>query len=66
VRTRKGDEKKMDWQEFIVVFNQPGPIQVMDHHGTIWQAYRQVADIPNLKSGPHLARIRAREIKGGD
>jgi hypothetical protein len=56
----------MNWQEFFVVWNQPGPIQVVDLQGVIWQAYRRVADIPNLAVGPHIATVRAREIKGGE
>ena len=53
----------MNYQDFFVVFNQPGPIRVIDEKGTIWQVYRKAADIPNLKSGPHIATVRAREIK---
>ena len=55
----------MDYQEFLLVFNQPGPIRVIDQQGTIWQAYRKVEDIPNLKSGPPIATVRAREVAPG-
>ena len=56
----------MEYKEFFVVWKQPGPIRVIDEHGTIWQAYRNVEDIPNLKTGPHMATIRAREIRGDE
>jgi hypothetical protein len=51
---------------WFVVFNQPGPVRVIDENGTIWQAYRRAADIPNLNLGPHIATVRAREIEGGE
>ena len=45
-------------EEFLVVYNQPGPLRVMDQEGRIWQAYKHYEDIPNW--GPHIATVLAR------
>lgn len=50
------------YQRFLVVWNQPGPLKVMDEKGTIWMAYKEAKDIPNLNRGPHIAELWGRLV----